>query len=45
MDLSVAPERMLSTEELMVLNCSAGEDSCESSNHKVKLVSPKGNQS
>ena len=45
MDLRVAPERMLSTEELMILNCSVGEDSWESLNHRVKPVSPKGNQS
>ena len=29
MDVRVALERKLSTEELMLLNCGAGEDSCE----------------
>ena len=36
---------MLSTKELMLLNCSAGEDSWESLDCKeFKLVHPKGNQ-
>ena len=29
MDVRVALDRKLSTEELMLLNCGAGEDSCE----------------
>ena len=30
MDVSVGPERRLRAEELMLLNCGIGEDSCES---------------
>ena len=30
MDVRVGPQRKLSTEELMLLNCGVGEDSCES---------------
>ena len=30
MDVRVRPKRKLSTEELMLLNCGVGEDSCES---------------
>ena len=33
-------ERKLSTEELMLLNCGAGEDSCESLGLKGGLISP-----
>ena len=29
-DVRVGPERRLSTEELMLLNCCAGKESCES---------------
>ena len=45
MDVKVGPQRRLSTEELMILNCCAGEalenllDSKE-----IKSVNPKGNQ-
>ena len=36
---------MLSTEELMLLNCGAGEDSWEFLGHKeIKPINPKGNQ-
>ena len=42
----VGPKRRLSTEELMILNCGAGEDSLESLGSKeIKPVNPKGNQS
>ena len=30
MDVRVGPSRKLSAEELMLLNCGVGEDSCES---------------
>ena len=30
MDVRIGLERKLSTEELMLLNCGVGEDSCES---------------
>ena len=33
------------TEELMLLNCGAGEDSWESGQQEIKPVNPKGNQS
>ena len=37
---------MLSTEELMLLNCGVGEDSCESLDCKeIQLVHSKGDQS
>ena len=39
MDVRVGPKRQLSTEELMLFNCDAGEDSWD------KPVNPKGNQS
>ena len=35
----------MKAEELMLLNCSVGEDSCESLNCKIKPVNLKGNQS
>ena len=45
MDVSVGPERRLRAEELMLLNCGAGEDSWESFGQQgVKHVNPKGNQ-
>ena len=46
MDVRVGLERKLSAEELMLLNCSVGEDSGESLGLQgVKRVNPKGNQS
>ena len=46
MDVRVRLWRKLSTEELMLLNCGVGEDSCESLGLKeVQPVHPKGNQS
>ena len=30
MDVRVGPQRRLSSEEMMLLNCGVGEDSCES---------------
>ena len=45
-DVRVGPKRRLSTEELMILNCGAGEDSLGSLDSKeIKPVNPKGNQS
>ena len=42
----LGPSRRLSTEELMLLNCGAGEDSWESLDWKeIKPDCPKGNQS
>ena len=42
--MRVGPKRRLSSEELMLLNCGAGEDSWESLGlQKIKLVNPKGN--
>ena len=39
------PEKMLNTEELMLFNCGAGEDSWEPLGWKeIKTVNPKGNQ-
>ena len=52
MDVRVGPKRQLSTEELMLLNCSAGEDSflflektLESplDSKEIESVNPKGN--
>ena len=43
-DVRVGPKRRLSAEELMLLKCSAGEDSCESHCKEIKPVHPKGNQ-
>ena len=45
MDVRAGPERRLSAEELMLLNCGAGEDSCPLDSKKIKPVNPKGNQS
>ena len=45
MDVRVGPERRLSTKEMILFNCSAGEDSWESLElQKIKPVSHKGNQ-
>ena len=46
MDMRFEPEKMLSTEELMLLNCGVGEDfesllDCK----EIQPVHPKGNQS
>ena len=46
MDVRIGPERRLSTEKLMLSNCSAEEDPRESLGRKeIKPVNPKGNQS
>ena len=48
MDVRVESQRRLSTEELMLLNCGAGESSWESlglQDCKIKPVNPKGNWS
>ena len=46
MDVRVGPQRKLSVEELMILNCGVGEDSKSSLDcEKIKLINPKGNQS
>ena len=50
MDVSIGPWRRVYTKELMLSNCSAGEDSRESGlespldSKKIKPVNPKGNQ-
>ena len=45
MDVGVGPQRRLSTKELMLSKCAAGEDSQQSLNSKeIKAVNPKGNQ-
>ena len=44
MDMRVWPQRKLSAEELMLLNCGVGEDSWESKK-EIQPVNPKGNQS
>ena len=48
MDVRIEPQRRLSTKELMLLNCSIGEDSWESfgvqTSKEFKAVNPKGNQ-
>ena len=45
MDVRVVPERRMSTKELMLLSCFAGEDSWKSLDSKeIKPVNPKGNQ-
>ena len=45
MDVRVGLQKKLSTGELMLLNCGAGEDSLESLGCKeIKPVNPKGNQ-
>ena len=45
MDVRVGPQRRLSTEELMLLNCGAGENSEGPLNSKeIKPVNLKGNQ-
>ena len=46
MDMRVEPQRRLSTEELMLLNCGAGEDSWESplDSKEIKPVNLKENQ-
>ena len=45
MDVRAEPERRMSTEELMLLNCGAGEDPWESpmDSRGIKLVNHKGN--
>ena len=44
-DVTVGPSRMMSAEELLLLNCGAGEDSLDSLESKeIKSVNPKGNQ-
>ena len=46
MDVRVGLWRKLSAEELMLLNCGVGEDSCESLDCKeIQPVHPKGDQS
>ena len=45
MDVRVGLSRKLSTEELMLLNCGAGEDSSESLELQGDSVHPKGDQS
>ena len=45
MDVRVGPWRRLSAEELMLSDCSIGEDSWESHGQQGDQVSPKGNQS
>ena len=46
MDVRVEPERKLSAEELMLLNCGVGEDSWEFLGQQgIQPVYPKGNQS
>ena len=45
MDMRVGPERRLSTEELLLLNCGAGKTLESPLNSKeIKPVHPKGNQ-
>ena len=46
MDVRVGLKRKLSTEELMLLNCSVGEDSClvNLDSKEIQLVHPEGNQ-
>ena len=45
MDMRVGPSKRQSTEELMLSNCGAGEDSQESlGQREVKSVNPKGNK-
>ena len=45
MDVRVRPQRRLSTKELMLLNCGAGEDSESPLDSKeIKPVNPKENQ-
>ena len=45
MDVRVGPQRKLTIEKLMFLNCGAGEDSWESLGlQEIKSVNPKGNQ-
>ena len=45
MDVRVGPQRKLSTEELMLLNCGVGKDSWESLGLKeIKPVNPKRNK-
>ena len=41
MDVRVEPQRRLSTEELMPLNCGVGEDSCK----EIQAVHSKGDRS
>ena len=46
MDVRVGPQRRLSTEELILLNCGVGQDSWEFLGlQETKPVDPKGNQS
>ena len=45
MDVRVGLWRKLSAEELMLLNCGVGEDSCESLGLEIQPVHPKGDQS
>jgi len=46
MDMRVEPQRRLSTEELMLLKCGAGEDFLKSplDSKEIKPVNLKGNQ-
>ena len=44
MDVRVELQRKVRTKELMLLNCSVGEDSWESHGQQGDQVSPKGNQ-
>ena len=40
MNVRVGPKRKLSTQELMLLNCGVGEDSCESLGLQGDQTSP-----
>ena len=44
MDVKVGPLIKLSAEELMLLNCGVGEDSCPLDSKEIKPVDPKGNK-
>ena len=44
MDVWIGSWRSLSTEELMLLNCGVGEDSCLLDCKEITPVKPKGNQ-
>ena len=44
MDVWVGPYRKLSTKELLLLNCGAGQDSWNLDYREIKPVNPKGNQ-
>ena len=45
MNVRVGPQRRLSTEDLMLSNCSVGEDSTPLDCKQTRSVNPKGNQS